>query len=125
MGTMIERRCPKCGYQKTFPEGVGMNGINLRMIRTVFSSEELAVFSKKLEEKKVTSYQMLGRTGYCERCNSIENVSVLCYTDEEGKEMETQKKCPSCQMPLSFSEKAAICPRCSNPLEQKEIGYWD
>lgn len=125
MGVIIEQRCPKCGYQKNFHEGVGMNAINLGLIKTIFSCEELAAFRNKLEEKKVTSYQLVERIGYCEKCHSIKNVCVLCYLDEEGKEMEIQKNCPSCQKPLSFSEKASICPRCATPLERKEVGHWD
>lgn len=125
MGIVIEQRCSKCGYIKTFQEGAGMRAINLQLIKQVFSCDELAVFLQKLEEGKVKSYQLVERIGYCENCHSIENVGVLCYTDDEGNELEIQKNCPSCQKPLSFSEKASICPRCSIPLERKEIGHWD
>ena len=125
MGILIEQSCPKCGYIKTFHEGCGMNAINLRLIKSVFSDDELAAFLQKLEEKKVKTYQLVGRIGYCEKCHSIADVSVLCYTDVEGNELEIQKKCPLCHNLLSFTRKASTCPRCCIPLERKEIGYWD
>lgn len=125
MGSIINLKCPNCGYQNNVQEGVGMNGINLTIIKHIFSAEELSDFLQKLEEGKIYNYQMFSQIGYCEKCNAIHSVSIIHFTDNNGNKTEIKKNCPSCNTPLSFSDKKNLCPNCSTLLERTEIGLWD
>ena len=125
MGTIIERICPECSYRKEFYEGVGMGGRNSYIIRSVFTPEEIADFSKKLEENRIKDYLLSKHVGYCKKCNALESVCFLDYTDTADNKVQIQKPCPACESMLDFSDKKEECPVCSALLIKAQIGVWD
>lgn len=125
MGATIERSCPKCAYRRELAEGVGLNGRNKNMIRTLFSEEELKPFEEAVEKEILERYEVRQEVGFCENCHDIESVAVLVFTVSGEKEKIIRKSCPKCQGALSFQGKENVCPRCGTKLKVKEIGMWD
>lgn len=125
MGVTVERICPKCAYKKELPEGTGINGRNLKLIRKIFSEEDLKPFEQSLQDGKVKHYVLRQVTGYCETCRDFYSVPVLTYKEGNRELKIKKKKCSVCHNVLQFSEKVHECPRCGAELEVRETGLWD
>ena len=125
MGEMQNWSCKKCGYTKQLPDGCGMNGLNLRLIKKIFQEDEIREFLWALEEKKVTIYLLKQEIGYCDTCKDYMSIPVLEYTLHEGNKIIVRKACSTCGSEINVHARKEKCPKCNGELEKKKIGLWD
>ena len=123
MGTLIKRFCPNCGYTKELCIGVGMNGLNLRLIHSVFSCHELADFDNAYDNKEILTYRLKQNIWICTKCKELGSFPELQYTKKDGTEIFIRKSCPDCGNVLNFDTNN--CPKCAEIMEEVGIGMWD
>ena len=122
MGQTYELRC-NCGYKKTVYTGEGLMAINLDMIRSNFTSEDLAGFEKALENGAY-SYSYGQKIALCESCNDIVNINRLQYIDG-GQQYFVVGRCSQCGAIAEPLDEPINCPLCKNELSAQETGLWD
>lgn len=124
MGQIIERICNNCGYTKKFLEGSGLNGVNLRVIRTKFQESKIEEFFELYNNKNVSDFILTQETGHCSKCKDLETENVLTYTLTNGFTIKIHSQCPKCGDKLIYS-KELVCPICGNRLDSIDKGLWD
>ena len=73
-----------------------MNGLNLRLIHSVFSCHELADFDNAYENKEILTYRLKQNIGICTKCKELGSFPELQYTKKDGTEIFIRKSCPDC-----------------------------
>jgi len=122
MGQTNELRC-SCGYKKTVYIGEGLMAINLDVIRSKFTSEDLAGFEKALENGAY-NYSYGQKIALCETCNDIININNLQYVDGE-QQYFVVGRCSQCDSTVLPLDEPINCPLCNKELNVQETGLWD
>jgi len=122
MGQVNELRC-SCGYKKTVFIGEGLLAISLDVIRSKFTSDELAGFEKALENGAYNySYGQI--IALCKSCNDIVNVNKLQYVDGE-QQYFVVGRCLYCDSVVVPLDEPISCPLCKKELSVQIAGLWD
>lgn len=121
MGTVIEGKCAKCGYQAKVMAGGSLRDCRLQTALDAVSNDmDLAA---ALESCGVFRIERV--PSICARCHKLLAPPRVIYWTCDGVEHTAPAVCPDCSGPVERKEEGLPCPVCGGPLEMFKVGHWD
>lgn len=121
MGTIIQGKCPKCGYHAEIPVGGGLR--DCRPETALAAARNDAGLHAALKENG--RFRIERFPAVCAVCRRMFAAAQVTYWTADGAEHAVQPACPGCGGPVRRPAEAIPCPVCGHPLDQTSVGHWD
>lgn len=121
MGTIIEGKCVKCGYQTKVMAGGGLRDCRLQTALDAVSDDmDLAATLERCEGFRIERVPSI-----CVHCHKLLAPPWVIYWTRDGAEHTVPAVCPDCGGPVEQRKEGLPCPVCGEPLEMFKVGHWD
>ncbi len=125
MGEIKKITCRSCGAGWECRTGCGMMHGKLERVAAVFPEDIKKEITGIAEKRDFVPFDFAYQLSYCEECQRIESVPVLCFLEEDRKYIGLCEQCGQ-KTELIGEEEKMQCPVCHGAfIETEEIGGWD
>ena len=121
MGTILEGKCAKCGYQAAILVGGGLRDCDPKTALSAAPGDlGLAGALGNHGQFRIERFPAI-----CTRCHKLLAPPQVTYWAQDGAEHVIPAVCPDCGGPLRRGGGELPCPVCGGPLELLAAGQWD
>lgn len=121
MGTVLQGRCEKCGYQANILVGGGLRDCEPQTaLAAAPGNRGLAAALRAGGQFRIERFPAV-----CTRCHKLLAPAQVTYWLQDGVERTAPALCPDCGEPLKRREGPLPCPMCGAPLGMLTAGHWD
>lgn len=121
MGTILQGKCERCGYQDRIFAGGGLRDCDPETALSV--APEDAGLAAAL--KAHGGFRILRAPALCPHCRKLVALAQVTYWLPGGEEQVARAVCPVCGGPVAQGGDDLPCPVCGGPLELRPVGHWD
>lgn len=121
MGTIIQGKCPRCGYHTEIPIGGGLRDCQPETALSA-AREDPGLIAALKENGQFRIERFPAVCAACRRV--VAAAQVTCWRGD-GAEHVVPAACPYCGGPLRRSGGDVPCPICGHSLEWVSVGHWD
>lgn len=121
MGTIIQGKCPRCGYHTEILTGGGL--LDCRPETALAAAREDPGLKAAL--KAGGQFQIERFPVLCAVCRKILAAAQVTYWTPDGGKHVVRAACPDCGGPVMQVRGDIPCPVCGQPLDRAAAGHWD
>lgn len=121
MGTVMQGRCVKCGYQTKILVGGGLRDCDAQTALSAAPEDRGLAAALKAGGR----FRIERLPAVCTHCHKLLAPARVTYWTRSGLEYTVPARCPTCGQALEPAEGPPPCPMCEEPLEMLAVGHWD